>query len=130
MKDSKPLYHNPWGEARCPWCHCELYAMAVYHYIKKGALCHSCQKHIKGETITWTSMDGDATPLCNMDLQHLSNVLYYCQHKDYKLTIKYIKIEFKRRKAEPLPYKPYYSEEEEKLLYNGLEGIQEDIYGK
>jgi len=118
MPEVKPLYFNTFGEARCPWCNCELYAMAVSHYMTKGADCHNCGRYIKGETVVWSSIDGIGIPLCNMELQHLSNVLHYCESKGSKSTIKYIKKEFERRGIEPLPYKPYYEETIEEHIYN------------
>lgn len=115
----KKLYFHGM-DAYCYFCDKEMYGPSVHGILTEGGLCPWCNQYLdKGESINWGTLDGKDVNSCDMDVQHISNILHLLEYKGqrdgsvYDIFVK----ELKSRNEKRLPYKRYYPTEIESKIY-------------
>ena len=109
-------------DAYCPHDNCnkEMYGPSVYGILTEGGRCVWCNQYIdKGESINWGTLEGKEINSCDMDVQHISNILHMLEYKDLEDTNTYNVFieELKSRNETRLPYKQYYPSNIESRIY-------------
>ena len=107
-------------DAYCPFCDKEMYGPMVHGIMTEGGMCPWCNQFIDmGESINWGTLDGKTINSCDMDVQHISNILHMLEYKDLEGTSTYnlFVAELESRKEARLPYKQYYPTEIESKIY-------------